>query len=208
MKYHLATSPLRPLPNVAHAQRGFSLITTLILLIVVTVLGIGASQIVLMSERATRFDRDTQIAFQAAEAALLDAEFDIRGPNGSANQRVSTFTSSSGLGFIDGCGTGTARGLCMPAASGQKPVWYAVDFTDETSSAKTVKFGGFTGRTFATGSTGIRPEMPPHYIIEAIPDTAGGSSASTQRTLFRVTAMGFGPRKETQVVLQMIFRKE
>ncbi|HCY16425.1 MAG TPA: hypothetical protein DHV21_10700 [Curvibacter sp.] len=208
MKHHPPASPTCPSPNMAGGQRGFSLITTLILLVVVTVLGIGASQIVLMSERATRFDRDTQIAFQAAEAALLDAEFDIRGPNTSASQRLSTFTSSSGLGFIDGCGTGTARGLCMPAASGQKPVWYTVDFTDESNGAKTVKFGDFTGRTFATGSTGVRPEAPPRYIIEAIPDAAGGSSASTQRTLFRVTAMGFGPRKETQVVLQMIFRKE
>ena len=47
-------------------QRGFSLITTLILLIVVTVLGLAASRIVLMSEKTSRFDRDTQIAFQAA----------------------------------------------------------------------------------------------------------------------------------------------
>lgn len=208
MKHSPTASSTCPSPNVTYRQRGFSLVTTLILLVVVTVLGVGASQIVLMSERATRFDRDTQIAFQAAEAALLDAEFDIRGPNASANQRIATFTSSSGLGFIDGCGTGTARGLCMPAADGQKPVWYTVDFTDESSSAKTVKFGDFTGRTFATGSTGIRPETPPRYIIEAIPDTAGGRSASAQKTLFRVTAMGFGPRKETQVVLQMIFRKE
>lgn len=208
MNQRLTPHPAGPASNVAHGQRGFSLITTLILLVVVTVLGIGASQIVLMSERATRFDRDTQIAFQAAEAALLDAEFDIRGPNASASQRVSTFSASSGLGFVDGCGTGTARGLCMPAAAGQKPVWYTVDFTDESTSAKTVKFGDFTGRTFATGSTGVRPETPPRYIIEAIPDTAGGRSASTPKTLFRVTAMGFGPRKETQVVLQMIFRKE
>lgn len=189
-------------------QRGFSLITTLILLIVVTVLGIGASQMVLLSERATRFDRDTQIAFQAAEAALIDAEFDIRGPNTSANQRMASFSASSGLGFMDGCGTGTSLGLCLPAADGQKPVWYAVDFTDETSSAKTAKFGDFTGRTFATGTSGIRPEMPPRYIIEVLPDKTPGRSASAQKTLFRVTAMGFGPRKETQAVVQMIFRKE
>ncbi|MFZ3082853.1 pilus assembly PilX family protein [Rhodoferax ferrireducens] len=194
--------------RVRSKQRGFSLITTLILLIVVTVLGIGASQMVLLSERATRFDRDTQIAFQAAEAALIDAEFDIRGPNTSATQRMASFSASSGLGFIDGCGTGASLGLCLPVAEGQKPIWYAVDFTDDTSSAKTVKFGDFTGRTFATGTSGIRPEMPPRYIIEVLPDKTPGRSASAQKTLFRVTAMGFGPRKETQAVVQMIFRKE
>lgn len=206
MKYQPLASFSCADTRVNSKQRGFSLITTLILLSVVTVLGIGASQMVLLSERATRFDRDTQIAFQEAEAALIDAEFDIRGPNTSANQRVATFSATSGLGFIDGCGTGT--GLCLPAADGQKPVWYTVDFTDKSSSAKTVKFGDFTGRTLSTGTSGIRPEMPARYIIEVIPDNTSGSSASTPKKLFRVTAMGFGPRKETQAVLQMIFRKE
>ncbi len=202
-------SPQAGLPAcTVRQQKGFSLVTTLILVIVVTILGISASQIVLMSEKATRFDRDAQIAFQAAEAALLDAEFDIRGPNTSANQRLARFSATSTAGFEDGCGTGTAKGLCAPAPDGQKPVWYSVDFTDDSANAKTVGFGDFTGRTFASGSTGVRPEMPPRYIIEVIPDTSSGSNAGTPKTLFRVTAMGFGPRKETQAVLQMIFRKE
>ncbi|WP_394757735.1 PilX N-terminal domain-containing pilus assembly protein [Rhodoferax sp.] len=208
MKYQPLVSFRRADARVRSKQRGFSLITTLILLIVVTVLGIGASQMVLLSERATRFDRDAQIAFQAAEAALIDAEFDIRGPNASASQRLASFSATSGLGFIDGCGTGTSLGLCLPAADGQKPVWYSVDFTDESTNAKTVKFGDFTGRTISTGTSGIRPEMPPRYIIEVLPDKTPGRSASTPKKLFRVTAMGFGPRKETQAVLQMIFRKE
>lgn len=208
MKYQAQTFLCSAQISVPSDQRGFSLITTLILLIVVTMLGIGASQMVLLSERATRFDRDAQIAFQAAEAALIDAEFDIRGPNTSTSQRMASFSASSGLGFIDGCGTGGSLGLCSSAADGQKPVWYSVDFTDESSSAKTVKFGNFTGRTFATGTSGIRPEIAPRYIIEVLPDKRPGSSASAQRTLFRVTAMGFGPRKETQAVVQMIFRKE
>ena len=192
----------------AHGHRGFSLITTLILLVVVTVLGIGAAQIALQSEKSTRYGRDSQIAFQAAEAALLDAEFDIRGPNTSADQRVATFVTGSTVGFFDGCGTGTQRGLCAPSAPGQKPVWYGVDFQDETTSARTVKFGDFTGRTLSTGTSGIRPEISPRYIIEVIPDPTPGSNASIKPTLYRVTAMGFGPRKSTQAVAQMIFRKE
>ena len=192
----------------AHKHKGFSLITTLILLVVVTILGIGAAQIVLQSEKSTRYERDSQIAFQAAEAALLDAEFDIRGPNISAASRTSTFVTGSAVGFVDGCGTGTQRGLCEPSAAGQKAVWYRVNFQDETSSAQTVKFGEFTGRSLSTGTSGIRPEIAPRYIIEVIPDPTPGSNASTRPTLYRVTAMGFGPRKSTQAVAQMIFRKE
>ena len=210
MKHKHPTLHQAPYDRLGCGQRGFSLITTLILLVVVTILGIGASQIALLAEKSTRFGRDAQIAFQAAEAALIDAEFDIRGPNTFANQRVATFVTGNSVGFADGCGTGVSQGLCLPTATGQRPVWYAstVDFTDETSSAKTVKFGEFTGRTLSTGTSGIRPEILPRYIIEIIPDTTPGLNASTKPTLYRVTAMGFGPRKSTQAVLQMIFRKE
>lgn len=195
----------RPVFQPPVRQRGFSLITTLILLVVVTVLGIAASQMVLMSERTSRFDRDSQIAFQAAEAALIDAELDIQGPNTSAAKRMDLFASKNKANFTSGCGTGTLLGLCAQSDAGQKPVWYLVDFTDESANAKTVKFGEFTGREFAVGATGIRPEIAPRYIIEVIPDTT--LTASPADVLYRITAMGFGPRKETQVVLQVVFRK-
>ena len=196
-------------------QRGFSLITTLILLIVVTVLGLAASRIVLMSEKTSRFDRDTQIAFQAAEAALVDAEIDIQGTKDAAGNyasslRMDKFNASdrTASAFPVGCGTGTGaegkRGMCKQTV-GTKPVWYVVDFTDDSADAKTVKFGDFTGRQFAAGLTGIRPEMAPRYIIEVIPDAS--PSARLTDVLYRITAMGFGPRKETQVVLQVVFRK-
>ena len=185
--------------------QGFSLVTVMIILVVVSLLGVAASQMVLLGERSARYDRDWQIAFQAAEAALLDAEFDIRGPNTSGTARLATFTSTALLGFSAGCSSGADRGLCLPAATG-KPVWYTVDFTNESSTANTAQFGEFTGRTLAYGTAGIQPAMRPRYIIEAVPDLAPGNNV--QKLLYRVTAMGFGPRKETQAVVQMYFRKE
>lgn len=195
----------------SQSNAGFALITTLILLVIVTLLGIAASQMVLLSERATRFDRDQQIAFQAAEAALVDAELDIRGPNTSVNQRLGQFTGKPDdkVNFVAGCGTGTLLGgLCANTLINNKYVWYNVDFTDESVGAKTVAFGTFTGRTLSVGTTGLRPEILPRYIIELIDDRTPGSSATSPKVLYRVTAMGFGPRKETQAVVQMIFRKE
>ena len=193
----------------ARRHNGFSMITVLIIMVVVSLLGIAATKMVMQTERSSRYDRDWQIAWQAAEAALLDAEFDIRGPNSNAASRGASFSPTSVLGFTDGCGSSTAdRGLCMPAASSAKPVWYQVDFTDTSATAKTVQFGEFTGRSYANGSTGVRPALLPRYIIEVLPDQAPGTSASTPKFLYRVTAMGFGPRKETQAVLQMVFRKE
>lgn len=168
---------------------------------------------VLLSERSTRFDRDQQIAFQAAEAALLDAEFDIRGPNTKVGNRMALFTGTDAgnISFTDGCdGSGASTGLCTAALVANKPVWYAVDFTDNTATARSTQFGQFTDRTFSTGASGIRPERLPRYIIEVLPDQTPGQQVSggNKKVLYRVTAMGFGPRVDTQAVIQMIFRKE
>ncbi len=185
--------------------RGFALVTTLILLAVLTMLGISASRIALMSERTARFDRDNQIAFQAAEAALIDAELDIQGPNTNAAKRMDLFESKNRVNFIPNCGVGTYRGLCAPSDPGAKPIWLTVDFTNTASNAKTAKFGEFTGRPFPSGTTGLRSELEPRYIVEVIADSA--PSAAINDVLYRITAVGFGPNKETQVVLQGVFRK-
>lgn len=192
---------------VVNRARGFSMIVVLIILSVLSLIGVAVTQMTMLSERSTRYDRDWQIAWQAAEAALLDAEFDIRGPNTSGNSRVAQFSPTSVLGFSAGCGQGVAdRGLCLPAMAG-KPVWYTVDFTDTSANRKSVEFGDFTGRQLDVG-TGVRPARKPRYIIEVLPDLTPGGSATVQRNIYRVTAIGFGPREDTQAVLQMFFRKE
>ncbi|MBE7369792.1 pilus assembly PilX family protein [Ramlibacter pallidus] len=196
-----------PCPSTAPRRAsGFSMIVVLIILSVLSLMGVAVTQMTLLSERSTRYDRDWQIAWQAAEAALLDAEFDIRGPNTSGASRVAVFSPTSLLGFTDGCGTGTDRGLCLPALAG-KPIWYTVNFLDGSANARTVEFGEFTGRTLDTGN-GVRPARRPRYIIEVLPDLTPGGSATVQRNIYRVTAIGFGPREDTQAVLQMFFRKE
>lgn len=202
---HAYTSRIQPAAHAA--QRGVTLIVVLLILVVVMVLGIGAAQIGLLGERTTRFDRDYLIASQSAEAALMDAEFDIRGPGGT---RSANFAPGKDGLFVEDCGTsGTSRGLCLPKSDQVKPVWAEVDFTDDSTSAPTVEFGEFTDREFSTGG-GIRPARPPRYIIEIIDDQAQGNNAASTQTpkMYRVTAMGFGPRLDTQVVLQMVFRKE
>lgn len=190
-------------------DRGASLIVVLILLVIVTGLGLGAIQISMMGEKGARNDRDRQIAWQAAEAALMDAEFDIRGP-GTAT-RASIFAPGNVLDFLPDCGTsGTSQGLCLPNQTG-KPVWLAVNFMT-TTSAPTVEFGAFTSRAFdADDGVGLKPAKKPRYMIEALPDKqAFGNAAygSVQKFVYRVTAMGFGPRVDTQAVTQMVFRKE
>lgn len=187
----------------AKREQGFSLIATLVLLVIASLLGVAASQLVLMSERSSRYDRDRLIAFQAAEAALLDAELDIRGPGST---RSSLFSPTSIAGFEEGCSTGsTTVGMCLPASAGESPIWSTVSFTDTN---RTVAFGDYTGRQYAAGTSGVQPARTPRYLIELIPDPTPGGNEGAPRNLYRVTAVGFGPREEIQVMLQMFFRKE
>lgn len=197
----------------AAAQRGITLIVVLILLVVVTILGIGGTRIALLSERSTRFDRDYQVAWQAAEAALIDAEYDIAGPNVSANQRLATFTPDNVADFSPGCGTTHAtRGLCQPSST-TTPIWASVDFMITTTAAPTVAYGDKTGFPFVSGSAGVQPARRPRYIIEVAPYTALGGSAgivshsSLQQppVLYRITSMGFGPNEQVQVLMQSTF---
>lgn len=204
MKRHRTSSSARL------AQRGIALVVVMLILLVVVVLGVGGAQIALLSERTARYDRDYLIASQAAEAALMDAEFDIRGPNTASNSRTAQFAQGNDGIFVSGCSPDTTtRGLCAPYADTAKPVWARVDFLDTSTSARTVEFGQFTARSFDAGG-GIRPARRPRYIIELIDDQAQGNNAAGGQVpkMYRVTAMGFGPRVDVQVVLQMVFRKE
>lgn len=198
----------------ASRQCGASLIVVLLILIVVSILGVGGAQIALLAERGARNDRDMQVAWQAAEAALQDAEFDIHGPGtGNRNavlgslQNTNMFDAECGKNVTSG--TISTLGLCALPASG-KPAWQTVDFTVADSNARTVEFGHFTGRSFAandsTTTHGIEPFQAPRYVIEPIPDPGERDLSSTNKYVFRVTAMGFGPRADIQAVTQIIYR--
>lgn len=66
--------------------QGFSLVTVMIILVVVSLLGVAASQMVLLGERSARYDRDWQIAFQAAELShgrrFRSIQFSVAGEKG------------------------------------------------------------------------------------------------------------------------------
>ena len=181
-----------------HRQNGASLIMVMMILIVVSLLGVSGAQIGLMSERGARNDRDMQMAWQAAEAALIDAEFDMTGVTAT---RKDLFDGKNRTAFLPGCGTsGASVGLCAETAVG-KPAWLTVDFTSTAANAPTAAFGAFSGRTFKSGNLGVQPAQAPRYIIELVEDPLDKKSV-----IYRVTAMGFGPRTDIQAMVQMIYR--
>jgi len=189
--------------------RGVAMIASLLILIAVLLVGASAARLALQNERAARAERDRQMAFQAAEDGLLDAERDIDadGSGGDA-ARAAMFAPDSALGFVDGCGVGddgANLGLCRHAAAGAPPAWQSVDLSgDET---RTVGYGQYTGATMQTGQ-GFLPFKRPRYIVERMVCHRAGEDASTPPSYcYRVTAIGFGARPATQVVLQSVYRK-
>ena len=194
------------------ASRGFSLIVVLMLLLVVSVLGLAAAQNALLGERIARHDRDTEVAFQAAEAALLDAERDLLGPNDHAARRLCLFDGRDVSAFVADCaGTGVRLGLCAAVPVGAKPAWTQVDFNADAGPS--VAYGRFTGQVYATGAGGLSVRAP-RYVVEALRSRGGGAqgvlhsaSAAAATHVFRVTAIGYGPREETRVLLQTTLAK-
>lgn len=205
-----------------HTQRGVALVVVLLVLVVASLLGVAASQISIMGERGARNDRDIQIARQSAEAALLDAENDIMSVGAINAARSAAFATGSSIYFSVGCGKGAMDlGLCAEVLTG-KPAWLDVDIASAATTTASAQFGQFTGAIFQSGSSGVRPAQAPRYIIEKLDSLSGAANAPAGTevgltrsgvtkaggTMYRITAVGFGPRTEVQSVLQTIFRRE
>jgi type IV pilus assembly protein PilX len=195
-------------------QCGASLIAALVMLVAVLMLGISATYIALQGERASRNERDRQIAFQAAEAALMDAELDIE-KSPSVKSRSAIFSKNSVMGFPaegeETCRAGLDNnflGLCKHSFAGVTQTWLTVDFSDVgRDTTCSVPIGLFTGQSFQT-ERGALPVRVPRYIIELMIYNSPGQSTDQPTYFYRITAIGYGAHDTTQVVLQTFYRKE
>jgi type IV pilus assembly protein PilX len=188
------------------SQSGLSLVVVMSMLGIILLLSVITAKVSLLGEKSARNDRDRQIAFQAAEAALSDAQLDIFGPNPAANSRCG-ITSDDLKGLFDsGCSsTSASRGLCTSDVGKIGTSYASVNFEDFDNSTRVpVVLGEFTGRTanFPIGSNGLSAQLP-RYVIELVPHRAILSNGTTvEKKAFLVTAVGYGPTIQTKVMLQ------
>jgi type IV pilus assembly protein PilX len=213
-----------PACGVGRRQSGISLIVSLVILLAVAMLGTAAARIAMQGEKAARNDRDRQVAFQAAEAALLDAERDIdASPDaslGAPSPRRKALTAMADHALPMGCAVGHDNpllGLCAGWAQGDgsdfgseiAPAWFAIDLSNaDPATTRSAPYGRFTGQQFPV-EEGALPARLPRYVIEPIGYNAPGASADTvgRVVFYRVTAIGFGARDHSQVVLQSFYRE-
>ena len=177
------------------SQRGVSLITALLFMVAALILGVSVIGINAMQERMIGNTRDRELAMQAAEAALRDAELDI-----SRNL-------SGASAFSDDCG----HGLCTPPSQrgtpSPLPVHEQAGFSwADASRVRT--YGQYTAvESFP------KVARAPVYVIEKLgsmgvpPGESELGSSGPARTAYRITARATGAREDTLVVLQSIYSR-
>lgn len=191
-------------------QRGAALLVTMCVVLALMMLGASGARTALQAEKAARGERDRSIALQAAEAALIDAERDIEGGADPASLRAAMFSPGVSDTFPDGCGSGSgnpALGLCKRRPASAAPAWQTVALDAPGDAVPAVDYGTFTGAAMPLGKASL-PARAPRYIIEPLVLVRAGDSASNRPPeFFRITAIGFGARAGTQVVLQSFYLK-
>ncbi len=203
-------------------ESGSTLIVSLLFLVVTTLIATGVWRVAMQQESMTGSERDYQIAFEAAEAALRDAETDyfhlcaLSDANGSVavcNRRTNEIDGLSGFGStatseIPAPGSCSADGLCLGNYSmhGTVKLYDAMPSIDvlegrpSPDGGQRVTFGTYTRTPGSTTEKIPLVAQQPSYVIEAI--QVGGNDGRNVPVMYRITAIGYGRRADTRVILQ------
>ena len=156
-------------------QKGVVLITGVIFLVILTMLVLAIMRSSTLEERMASNAKNRQVALQAAEAVLRDAE-------DSLFSATSTLTTAFDPSIFN---TACANGLCnQPALNTYRWKTAAI-------------WGNTTSRTFATPASGVDfilagvPSQP-RYIVESYLPLGGQLNRLCKKIKFRVTARGVG----------------
>lgn len=182
--------------QITKLQQGSALLVSLIILVVMTLLGLSGMRTSVMEEKMAGNMRDNELAFQAAEAALRDAEKLIQ------DTVISTaaFDADGTDGFYN---------------NDDSRIWESVDWTDASS---------LEYDEFDSGTSGVNVSSAPRYVIQHLasvgtggggggkPGNPGqnnygqGTGGGTTET-FTITARGTGGSDSAVVYLQTTFGK-
>jgi type IV pilus assembly protein PilX len=181
-------------PCRAGKQSGAVLFVGLILLVMLTLLGITALQVSTLEERMAGNSRDRNLAFQAAESALRDAERDIQGVkiDGTAATTVRTNGPISGM---TGADSSCTAGLCcklngLICVEPSSPVYQNFSL----NASPSIAYGTYTAAPALTGGL----SQQPRYLIEPF--------QKQSVNYYRITARGYGINNFTQVTLEEVYK--
>ncbi len=160
-------------------QRGVVLFVALILLLILSMIGVTVARMQTVEERMARNEHNRQLAAQAAEAALHNAENQLVNPPG-----VPKFAANTG-GYYT---VSQTAGSVLPT----------LDWTDAT------KFVYYNGPVLSAGSVAL---PTPKIVIEYMGTVAmPGEDVTNPPSTYRVTVQGMNAEGNPSSILQSIYR--
>ena len=192
-----------------HGQRGIVLVTGLLLLLLITLVVLAASRSGRLQAVMSSNTRDRDLAFQAAEAALVDAELRLNGLH------VNNFRSNVALaGLIDR----SAASKELLVAGSTADYWISPSYT---LSDGTAGYRWFDANGAVDNSKSIEPNLlikgvdqQPRFVIEYLGTAPPSVDCSLPQThyRYRITALAVGAstgsnkQADTRALLQSEYR--
>jgi type IV pilus assembly protein PilX len=158
-------------------QTGSALIVSLVMLLLMTLVGLAGMQTTIMQEKMSANLHDRELALQAAETALRDAE------NTIMNTPPTGFNNASGLYEMN---------------SDDRPDWGGGTQTSASTIAYSGVLDGLASQPdyFVEDIASLQPAGTSLEVGVAIPPVA----------FYRITARGIGGSPDAVVVLKSVFR--
>lgn len=194
------------MPLCRNRQNGVALIMSLVMLLILTILGVSSVQTTSLQERMSRNATDANMAFQAAESAVEEAEGYLE-------------TVSSLLPFE----TANTEGRYNSAdEAGDGPLDFGdfnwvVNVNDPDQQTDCAPPAGFEDRDCVIVTNTIDGvAAQPRYVVEFIKtvvsdedllnlDNIGGGSGAGRTQIFRITAYGTGGTAAARVMIQTTY---
>lgn len=161
-------------------ERGSALLVSLVMLLLITLIAVGSMQGTILQERMTANLRDRDLAFQAAEAAMREAESVI------LNNIDTVFANANGLYAVGNDNTPDWRTRTLDAGNGA--LTYQGEFPNVAAQPQY-----YIERIDTLQPAGTETEAG--VVVPPPP-------------FFRITAIGFGGSPDTSAVLTSVYRAE
>lgn len=182
-------------------QSGVVLFMSLVMLLIITILGLSSVQTTTLQERMARNARDTNLAFQATEAAIKDAE-----------TLVETFNSL--VDFGDDPRVNPSQ--CYNSPSAADGFYYERGYSCSSNWSST-RLDWSSGTGSIEAATAIsNVAIQPKYIVEHVKtvvadedrlnlDNIGQDTGSGRAQIFRITVFGTGGTDTAHVMIQSTY---
>ena len=171
---------MKNIPCVNRNERGAILILVLVLLTIMSIVGISANRDIILQERMAGNELNSNVALQAAEAALRDAESNL----GNCSPAESLFNGGRN-GYFDVSSNPAADWEIAADEPVNSTAWVVTDLTNVNQDPR------------------YRIERLEPVELTGDQDLKLGEPVQSA-ILFRVVAQGFGSSEKTDAIVQTI----